>query len=455
MDKSIRSLSEYAHALRYEDFPPQAVHECKRRLIDSVGCAIGAFDAEPSRIARAVAERYAGTPSARVFGTLKASSPEHAAFANGTMLRYADYNDSYYVKSSGHPSDTLAAVLAVADAQHADGKAVITAAMLAYESFCNFSDILPPERGWDYVIFGVVASALASAKLLGLDAEKMAQAISLAVTPNVALEQTRVGELSMWKGCAAGNAARNGIFAALLAQHGLTGPDDAIEGRSGLQHALGKFEWAPFGGGAVPFRLTQTHIKYYPAIVHSQSLIGAAIELHTQVKPADIESVAIETYWVAKRYTDRAAPLWHPRTRETADHSLAYIAAAALVDGAITEESFDDERLHDPRITALLDKMTINEKPEYTQKHPASWPCRIEITTRAGERKSAFVEYFKGHAKNPLSDAELEAKFRALTLPFLKPDQIAAVLAKLWNLDQLKDIGEVIELLSVKRKNAA
>ncbi|HXD52094.1 MAG TPA: MmgE/PrpD family protein [Burkholderiales bacterium] len=449
MDNSIRKLSDYAHELAYDDLPQQAIYECKRRLIDTLGCAIGAFDAEPSRIARAVAECHVGNPSARVFGTLKPSSPEQAAFANGAMLRYEDFNDSYYMKSSGHPSDTLAAVLAAADSVHANGKAVITATNVAYEAFCNFSDIMPPEQGWDYVIFGVVACALASGKLMGLDAEKMAQAVALAVTPNLALEQTRAGELSMWKGCAAGNAARNGIFAAQLAQHGLTGPDEAIEGRWGLQHALGRIAWAPFGGRGGPFRLTQTHLKYFPAVVHSQSPITAAIELHAQVKPEDIKAVVVDTYWVAKRYTDRASPLWHPGTRETADHSLPYIIAAALIDGTISAASFSDERLRDRRIADLLEKMSLREKPEYTRAHPSSWPCRIEITTHAGERKAASVEYFKGHAKNPMSDAEVETKFRDLTAPFMKPARVDAILAKLWMLEQLADIGEVIELLAV------
>jgi 2-methylcitrate dehydratase len=449
MDQRIRELSKYAHELSFGELPAAVVHECKRKLIDTLGCAIGAFDAEPSRIARAVAQRYSGDPSARIFGTLQPSSAEHAAFANGVMIRYADYNDSYYKKSSGHPSDTLAAVLAIGDAVHADGKAVVTATILAYEVFCNFSDVMPPERGWDYVVHGVVAGALASGKLLGLNVDKLAQAIALAVTPNMALEQTRVGELSMWKGCASGNAARNAIFAALLAQQGLTGPAEAIEGRWGLQHAMGRFEWAPFGGRGGPFRLAETHLKYYPAVVHSQSPIAAAIELHAQVKPKDIQSIVVDTYWVAKRYTDRASPLWQPRTRETADHSLPYIIAAALIDGTVSEASFSDERLHDARIKDLLAKTTLRENPDYTRAHPSSWPCRIEITTRSGERKAAQVDYFKGHAKNPLSDAEVEGKFRELTEARLAPGQAGRILEKAWNVDRLTDIGELIGLLSV------
>ena len=450
MDQCIRELSEYAAGLSYADLPPAVVNECKRKLIDTLGCAIGAFDAAPARIARAVAGRYSSDAPARILGTLKPTSAEHAAFANGTMLRYADYNDAYFNKNSGHPSDTFAGVLALGESVHADGKAVILATTLAYEGFCNFSDILPREQGWDYVIFGVVGCALAGAKLLKLDAARTGQAIALAVTPNMALEQTRHGELSMWKGCAAANAARNGVFAALLAEAGLTGPDDAIEGKAGLQHALGKFEWAPFGGRGGPFRICETHLKYFPAVVHSQSPIAAAIDLHAKVKPEAIESIVVDSYWVANRYIKRDSPLWHPGTRETADHSLPYIIAAALIDGTISEASFDEERLRDPRIAGLMARMTLREKAEFTQSHPTTWPCRIEVTTKDGKKHAASVEYFKGHAKNPLSDAEVEHKFRELTDGRLSAGQADRILETVWGLERLPDIGRLIDLLAVK-----
>jgi 2-methylcitrate dehydratase len=450
MDQRIRELSEYAAGLTYEELPPAVVKECKRKLIDTLGCAIGAFDAEPSRIARAVAAHYSSDKPARIFGTLKKTSAEHAAFANGSMLRYADYNDAYFNKNSGHPSDTFAGVLALGESVHADGRAIILATVLAYEGFCNFSDILPREQGWDYVLFGVVGGALSAAKLLKLDAARTGQAIALAVTPNLALEQTRLGELSMWKGCAAANAARNGVFAAILAEAGLTGPDDAIEGKAGLQHAVGKFEWAPFGGRGGPFRVCETHLKYFPAVVHSQSPIAVAIELHAKVRPEEIESIAVDSYWVANRYTSRASPLWQPGTRETADHSLPYIIAAALIDGTIGEKSFDEERLRDPRIAGLMKRMTLREKPEFTQLHPVKWPCVIEVTTKDGKKYSASVEYFKGHAKNPLSDAEVEHKFRELTAPHLAAGQADRILETAWKLDSLTDISQLIDLLGIK-----
>jgi 2-methylcitrate dehydratase len=275
----------------------------------------------------------------------------------------------------------------------------------------------------------------------------MGNAIALAIIPNMALEQTRTGELSMWKGCAAANAARNGVFAAQLAKEGLTGPAQAIEGKWGLWHPLGKFQWQPFGGHDVPFRITGTHIKYFPAVVHAQTPVTVALELHGQARPEEIEAIAIDTYWVAERYVDRGNALWHPGTRETADHSIPYCVVAALLDGAVAEETFSAKRIRDPRIAALLGRTTMRENPAFTRAHPGEWPCRIELTLRGGKKRVAEAPYFKGHARRPLSDAEIEGKFRALAEPLLERRAADAVLAAAWRLEKLADVGDLLKLL--------
>ena len=455
MDKSINALSRYAAKLRFEDLPAAAVHETKRRLIDTIGCALGGVHAEPSRMARAIARRCVGKPGARILGTQERSTPQEAAFANGVMMRYLDYNDVYFVKSTGHPSDAIAATLATADSVRADGKSVLTAIALSFEPYCNLSETLPRELGWDMCVYGVLAGAVGSAKILGLPEPQIAQAISLAITPNLALEQTRLGELSIWKGGAAPNAARNAVFAALLAQEGFTGPGEAIEGRWGLWHKVGRFEWAPFGSADTPFRVTRTHLKNYPAVLHAQSPITAAVELHGQVAVDDIEKVTIESYWVANRYLDRNSPDWNPGTRETADHSIPYIVAAVLMDGFVSEATFDDAHLRDPRLRSLIAKMTIRETAEFTAMYPDGCPCRIEVLSRTGERKSATARYFKGHAKNPLSDGELEAKFLRLAEGVIERARAQSMLEKLWQCEELADIGEVLDLFVVDAARAS
>jgi len=450
MDSTIEQLAGYAAGLRYRDLPPEAVHECKRRLIDALGCLVGGFDAEPAAIARALARRSRGNPPARILGTQEATSPELAAFANGTAMRYLDFNDAYFMKSSGHPSDTFAAILAVADAAGASGSKVVTAAAAAYETYCGLSDVVEREQGWDHSVQAVMGSVIGAGQILGLDAGKMGNALSLAIIPNMALEQTRTGELAMWKGVAGPNAARNGIFAADLARAGMTGPGQAIEGKWGLWHALGRFQWEPFGGRGRPFRVTQTHIKCFPVVIHAQSPVTAALELHGKFDPAGIEAIEIVSYWVAGRYVDRKNPVWHPATRETADHSLPYCVIVALLDGEVTEESFSAKRIRDPRIAELLGKTTIREDAEFTRLHPREWPCRIELALRGGKKQAAEVRYFKGHARRPVSDAEIEAKFRALTEHKLASKQADAILAKAWKLEKLKDIHELLKLFAFR-----
>lgn len=447
MDSMIEQLAEYASALRYEELPADAVHECKRRLIDTLGCATGAFEARPVVIARTLAQRAVGNPPARILGSQEPSTPDLAAFANGVAMRYLDFNDATFGKSAGHPSDIFGAVLAAADAVHADGRTVITSATLAYEVFCNLAENVMRDQGWDHTVFGVIASAVGAAKVFGLSREQIGNAISLAVVPNLALEQTRTGELAMWKGCAAANASRNGVFAAQLAREGLTGPEQAIEGKYGLWRNLGKFDWRPFGGKGGPYRVTQTHIKYFPAVIHAQTPITVALELHGKMPPDEIEAIAIDTYWIAERYTDRRNALWRPATRETADHSIPYCVIAALIDGGITEASFEESRVHDRHIGRLLERTTMRENAAYTKAHPDEWSCRIELTARDGKKVSAEEPFFKGHAKRPLSDQEIEHKFRDLAKKALPRARVDGILKKAWTLEASPDVGELLALV--------
>ena len=203
-------LSAYAVGLRFEDLTLEAVHEVKRRLLDSLGCAMGAYPSEPAAIARKIALTSTSTLPATVIGTDRQSSPDLAAFANGVQFRYLDYNDTYLSKEPAHPSDNLAAVLAVAEPVTANGRAIITATVLAYEVQCRLCDAASIRaRGWDHVTYGAFSTSLAAGKLLGLNAEQLTHAQGLAGVPNNAMRQTRVGMLSQWKGCAFANASRN------------------------------------------------------------------------------------------------------------------------------------------------------------------------------------------------------------------------------------------------------
>src|SRR5216110_1424653 len=286
MTKSLaHQFAEYACALRFEDLSRETVHEVRRRVIDSIGCALGAWNEEPCVVARTVASDFSAKNGGTIIGTHHQAPPDWAAFATGCCIRYFDYNDTYLSKEPAHPSDNISAVLAVAETVGANGRDAITATALAYEVQCRLCDAASIRaRGWDHVTYGAFSTALASAKLMRLDREKTRHAVNIAGVGCAAMRQARVGELSHWKGVAFANAARRGVYSALLARSGMTGPAPIFEGQMGFEKELGvslgnvgeKFKGAPE-------MILNTSIKFWPAEYHSQSAIEAALSLRKEI----------------------------------------------------------------------------------------------------------------------------------------------------------------------------
>lgn len=452
MDRFLDTLSTYASSLTFEKLPAEVVHETKRRVVDALGCAMGAYMKEPAKIARAHAMEAIGDPGATVLGTLHSSPPELAAFANGVMVRYLDYNDTIQNLEGGHPSDNIPAMLAAAEYAGADGESAITAIVLAYEMQGCLGEVASlKDRGWDHVGYVAISSAVGAGKILGLSKDEIANATALAATPNNPLRQTRVGTLSMWKGCAAANACRNGLFAALMAHRGLTGPSEAFEGPQGyLKRVTGPMELPRFGGDGKPFKIQQAKMKYYPSDYEVQCAVNAALEIKKQlVSGEDIASVKVGTYQLGIDIAADTRDKWHPTTRETADHSLPYVLAVVFTDGYVWLDHFTEERIRDPKLHALMQKIEVHEDPECTADYPDANRFKIEVTTKSGTRHFAEVRYAKGHPKNPMSDSEVEAKFRRLAEPVLTPKQINAILDRLWHLEEVVDLRELLSLFVV------
>jgi 2-methylcitrate dehydratase len=452
MDRTTDLLSAYACRLTYQDLPAEVVHQVKRTLVDTVGCALGGFHAEPSVIARRLASRVTSTTPSRILGTKDDSAPDMAGFANGVMTRYLDCNDSYFSPGGGHPSDMIPAILAMASPLGSDGRTVITAITLAYEVFCRLSDeVVAGDLGWDQGIFSVVGAACGAGKVLGLGRQAMAHALSLAVVPNLPLGVTRVGELSMWKGCAAACATRAGIFAAQLAQEGMTGPAEAFDGPRGLwEQAVGQpVALQQLGGGGEPFRIMETSFKFFPSQIHTQGPIGLALELHPHVDSSEIAAIRVRTYHSAVRSAATDPQKWDPQTRETADHSIPYLVATAFQDGAVTPGSFTMEKIRSPALRQLISKMTIEEESTFTQRFPQELNCWMEVTTASGQRFTAETAHPKGHQQNPLKDRELDAKFLHLAAGILPEPQCHAALTHLWSLEEASNLQALFDSLVV------
>jgi 2-methylcitrate dehydratase len=443
-------LADYAVGLKFETLPVPVVHEAKRRFIDSFATAVGAMDADAYRIARRCAERVSSTPSATLLGGGR-SSVEWATFVNGLLIRYLDYNDTYLSLEPAHPSDNLAPVLAVGEAAGASGRDLITAAVLAYEIQCRLCDAASLRKhGWDHVFYGALSSAIAACKLLKLTPEATTHAVGLAGVCNTALRQTRAGELSMWKGCAFANAARNGVFAALLAAEGMTGPAPIFEGALGIMKLLtGPFDLPTLGGGKNPFMISSTYIKFWPAEYHSQSAIDAALQLRPEVGDMrNVASIDIHTFDAAVDIIGKDPEKWRPKTRETADHSLPYCTGVALADGDVTLAQFDPKRFTDPTLLELVSKIAVHRDAALSARYPDGIPNRITVTMKDGRRHVREVEFPRGHAHNPMTDAEVEHKFRTLVEPRYGAKRADEMLAACRRMEELKSVRELMELFA-------
>jgi 2-methylcitrate dehydratase len=447
----VEQLAAYASALRYEDLPAEVVRRAKRLIVDTVGCALGGYSSGPAAIARELAATVTSTRPATVMVSGQRTSPDLAAFANGVMIRFLDFNDGYTsTGESGHPSDSIAAALTAAEIAGRSGRDLITATVLAYELFCRICDVadLKP-LGWDHVTVGGIASAAAAAKLLGLEGGRLAEAFNLAIAPNIALYQTRIGAVSMWKGCAYANASRNALFAAQLAERGMTGPSPIFEGVGGYFKAVTRapFELAALGGRGQPYKIMECSIKRFPLGQYSQTVVEAALEALGKIRSAaDIEEVRIETGATAVRLMAGDPDKWEPETRETADHSMPYTVAVALQHGTVSAEHFGDAWLRDPGIRALTRRVKVRVSEEANRRMPEAMLCRLTIATKSGALHAATVEYHRGHWKNPMSDAEVEAKFRTLSGGVLPGNRAERLLEALWKLDTVADVGELVRL---------
>lgn len=448
MDASTRLLASYAANLSYSDLTPAAIHQTKRRIIDSLACAMAAFDEDTSVMVRRMARSRQSTTPASVLGDGTRTTPEFAAFVNGVMTRFLDWNDTIFSVGSGHPSDLLGAALAVAESHGRTGRDVILGTVVGYEMFAALADqVNLRERGWDQGLYIALGAAASAGRLMRLSVEQLGNALAIAVTANVPTRQTRAGELSMWKGCAGPLAASAGVLAALLAAEGITGPTEAFDGRHGIfQQVTGPLLLGPLGGqDGRPFTVEQSHLKFFPSEGHSQAPVEMALALRGRVSVDEIDQLNVETYWMTYSEIGSEPAKWDPRTRETADHSLPYLLAVALQDGAVTTESFRPERILDPALRPLMQRITVRENPDFTRQFPDALPTRIEVVTRSGQRLIEQSSYPKGHARNPMTDLDVEAKFRAACSRRLGDDRCQVALNLLWQLDTLGDLGVLFQ----------
>ncbi|WP_052457108.1 MULTISPECIES: MmgE/PrpD family protein [unclassified Streptomyces] len=456
MDKTTDQLVSYARSFGADQLTGPVRTAAVDRIVDSVACAVVGSLAESARIAVESVRGVHSDRPATVFGAGLSTTPELAAFANTSMVRAYDWNDGMLAQGGGHPSDMIPAVIAAGETVHANGEQILLGVTLAYELLGALGNVAPTRaRGWDQGTFMGVAAALAVGRMLDLTEDQLANAVSLALVPHIPLRVNRTGLLSMWKGCASASAMQSALFAVRLARHGMTGPDEPFEGKSGLfEQVTGAFELtlpADPGGRMV---VQISHLKQYPAETHSQALLGLIPAVRAWRPVERIESIEIETYWQAYHEIAMHPSKWDPTTRETADHSLPYLLALALVDGHIdTQTSFTPERIADPALRPVMRKISVTEDKEFTAgfrppgKGISGAPrARLIVTATDGERFSEEVGFHRGHFRNPMSRADIDAKFDAASARRLSGPDRDRIRQAWWAVADTPDITELMAL---------
>ncbi|HEX5410875.1 MAG TPA: MmgE/PrpD family protein [Terriglobia bacterium] len=418
----VQEMAEFVTKSTFEQISDEARQQLKIRVLDALGCAIGALNEGTVQIVRAHTRSFGSEGNCTLIGGGHAAA-DRAAFHNGTLVRYLDFNDSYLAKGETcHPSDNLAPVLAAAEFAGRGGGDFLTALAVAYQVQCRLSDVAPVRaKGFDHTTQGSYAVAAGVSRALGLNRDQTANAIAICGTAFNALRVARTGALSHWKGLAYPNTAFGCTHAALLALRGITGPQEVFEGNKGFMESIsGRFQisWPEENLEIVE----RTILKEYNAEIHSQSSIEALLELQREsgFKPADVTAIDLDTFDVAFHIIGggEEGEKLTVRTKEEADHSLPYLLAVAALDGRVMPEQYMPERIRRQDVQDLLRKVRVREEEEFSRRFPDEMPCRIIVRLKDGRTLEKSTRDYEGFHTRPAQWETVMAKFQRLSEPF-------------------------------------
>jgi 2-methylcitrate dehydratase len=447
-------LARFVVARSWDDISDLAREELKLRVLDALECALGALQAPPVTAIRAQLEEFGGRPLCTLIGGGE-TAPDRASLYNGALIRYLDFNDSYFAPGETcHPSDNLAPVLAAAEYADASGRELLTALAVAYQVQCRLSDEAPVRaRGFDHTTQGSYAAAAGVAKALRLGETETANALAIAGTALNALRVTRTGALSQWKGLAYPFTAFGAVEAAFLASRGITGPAEVFEGNKGFMDSIaGPFEidWEREDLE----RVRRTFLKHYNAEIHSQSALEALLELREAhaLNPARVERVELDTFQVAYDIIGGGEEGGKKviRTKEQADHSLPYLLAVALLDGQVMPEQFTPERIARPDVQQLLHRIDVRPAADLTARFPAEHGSRLRVRLVGGLTLFNERSDYHGFVTRPMGLEPAREKFDRLAAARVKPT-LAAELAETVRSLEEHDTRDLTALLARAR----
>ena len=429
----------------------------KRNVLDSVACAIGSLDGELIATIREHTDQFSGAHTATLVGGGRASV-DQAAFFNAVLVRYPDLLDTYLtVGGLCHPADNFGAVLAVAEHVNTSGADFLLALAVAYEIQCRFSAQVPVmARGLNHALQLAMSVAAGSAKLLGLDAERTANAIAAAAADNVSLAAVHAEPVSNWKGISPAITGMRAVYTTLLARRGISGPKSLFEGPHGLVQLFDQpidFHTADRGLTCVE----QTYLKQYCALIHGQAIIDAilAIRSDNDLRADDVAGVTLEVFQNAYdiagggAYGDKD----HPRTKEQADYNLKYLSAVALLDGGVGPEQLETERVVRSDVQDLLARIEVNAAADLTADYPHRTATRVRVVTRDGREFGREETDYEGSPTRPMSWERVVDKFHWLAEPFCGETLRADIIAAVDHLDEIP-VAELAALLGAASSTA-
>ncbi len=448
-------MAQWAASVRYEDIPSEVVREAKRFLMDSVGCALGGSQQHDVLLAREVAQEIAGSGPCRVLVTGEQIDPVTAAFLNALMIRAMDYNDIYWKQDPSHPSDLIPAAIAAAERAGGSGRDLIVGIVLAYEFEQRLCEVSFPgvrELGWHHATLTAAASPIAAGRVLGLSAEQIQHAIGISASRHCTTGSVTAGKLTMMKNTVDPLATQSGVLAALLAEKGYTGPEHVLDGKEGFGHVFdSEWRWDVLTDGlGESWRILSCGMKFFPTEALTHAPISAVLDLITEnnLAPDDIETVTI--YSLARAADILADPSkYDPRSKETADHSLPYVIAAAIADREVTPRQFKPEKIMDSRIRGQLEKVRVIADPEIEKVFPELQRVRAVIATSDGRELIKELDFPKGDPRNPLTDEEISGKLRALGDGIATEQDLDRIQEAVRRAEEFEDVRELTAQLVV------
>jgi 2-methylcitrate dehydratase len=454
-------LAEWAANLRYEHLSDDAVHRAKLFLYDSFGCALGGSQQHDVLICLKHAKQMGGKKTCTVFGSGFKTNPVTAALLNALCIRAMDYNDIYWKADPSHPSDIIPAALSICEMNGLSGKELLVGTIIAYEiemRLCEFGEPGIREYGWHHATLTAICSPFVAGRMLQLQPEVIQQAVGISASPHMCLGAVTAGKLTNMKNTVDPMGTRSGVEAALLAQLGYSGPEHVIDGKESFTHCFEKF-----GGtfrlnmltDGLPvsrndhYKVLDCGMKSFPIEALSHAPLTAMMKIvhEHNVRAEDVGMITVEVIARAADILGDPAK-YRPTSKETADHSLPYSLAVGLVDGMVTPLQFKQERIDDPALIPVMDRIKVVPNDEFESLFPKYQPSRVTITLKKGQSFSQRVDVPKGDPRDPMTEEEIAVKFNALGEHVVGRRTCKALRDYIMGIEKKRNLDKLFELMT-------